>query len=323
MAASHNDALLCLDELAEVDPRDAGETAYMLANGQGKLRQTKAITLRRPLEWRILFLSSGEISLAEHMSTANKRIRGGMEVRLIHLPAEASQGFGLFEHLHEFKSGKEFSEHLQEASKTYYGTAARAFIKSIIQQPLETLRTDWRDFKLSFFKTYCPSDVKEEVGRACDRFALVAFAGELATKVGITGWEEGEATAGIAQFFKEWLAMRGTGRTDEEAAIQQVRLFIEQHGDSRFRRLNNNDDRTLSNQAGLVENFQDGAVYYFKPAIFQAEVCKGYEAKQVAKALQSRQWLICGHGLQHKLHDPDNNRTLPFYAVSSAILDTE
>ncbi|SUG64782.1 Phage DNA primase [Salmonella enterica subsp. enterica] len=38
IASRHNDALLPLDELREVDPREAGMIAYMLANGQGKGR---------------------------------------------------------------------------------------------------------------------------------------------------------------------------------------------------------------------------------------------------------------------------------------------
>ena len=35
-AAQHSDGLLILDELAQVDPKTAGECAYMLANEQGK-----------------------------------------------------------------------------------------------------------------------------------------------------------------------------------------------------------------------------------------------------------------------------------------------
>jgi len=33
-----NDCLVVLDELAQVDPRVAGKTAYMLVNGEGKMR---------------------------------------------------------------------------------------------------------------------------------------------------------------------------------------------------------------------------------------------------------------------------------------------
>ena len=37
LAAQHCDSLLTIDELAQVDPKEAGESAYMLANGAGRL----------------------------------------------------------------------------------------------------------------------------------------------------------------------------------------------------------------------------------------------------------------------------------------------
>ncbi len=321
VAASHNDALLCLDELAEVDPCQAGETAYMLANGQGKIRQTKSITLRKPLEWRTLFLSSGEISLADHLATAGKRVRGGMEVRLVDLPADAGQGLGAWENLHEFRSGKEFSDHLREASKTYYGTAAREFIRQLIQQPQEQLRAEWQAFKTHFHATYCPQDAKEEVGRVCDRFALLAFAGEMATEVGVTGWPENEVINAMVKLFNEWLAARGPGRSDEDAAIRQVRLFLEQHSDSRFRRLVSNDERTIINQAGYVEHDDDGeiVIWYILPEVFRAEICKGYDVKHVAKTLHTRGWLRATHDLRCEKRTPEGKKKM--YAITGNFME--
>jgi len=40
VAELHNDNLLCLDELGQVAPEEAGRVAYMLANGQGKVRMS-------------------------------------------------------------------------------------------------------------------------------------------------------------------------------------------------------------------------------------------------------------------------------------------
>jgi putative DNA primase/helicase len=45
-AAQHSDCLLILDELAQIDPKTAGECAYMLANEQGKARATRTGTPR-------------------------------------------------------------------------------------------------------------------------------------------------------------------------------------------------------------------------------------------------------------------------------------
>ena len=62
-AVSHSDALLCLDEIGEADPRTVGAIAYMLANGIAKGRATRSGGARKIPTWRVLFLSTGEISL--------------------------------------------------------------------------------------------------------------------------------------------------------------------------------------------------------------------------------------------------------------------
>jgi putative DNA primase/helicase len=66
--------------------------AYMLADGAGKNRAGAAGGLRRKPTWRTLYLSSGEVSLEQHMRTAGKVMKGGQEVRLIPIPAEVLPG---------------------------------------------------------------------------------------------------------------------------------------------------------------------------------------------------------------------------------------
>lgn len=68
LAAMHNDTLLILDELAQVDPKEAGEIAYLLANGQGKQRSSQTGAAKQRQSWRLLFLSAGEIGLVQHMA---------------------------------------------------------------------------------------------------------------------------------------------------------------------------------------------------------------------------------------------------------------
>src|SRR5262249_44131386 len=97
IAEQHNDALLCLDELAEIDPEIAAETAYLLANGQGKGRMGKYLNARKRPKWNLLFLSSGELSLQQHVRSAGKITRGGQHVRFVEIPADAGRGMGLFE----------------------------------------------------------------------------------------------------------------------------------------------------------------------------------------------------------------------------------
>ena len=53
VAAGSNGTLLALDELAEVDAKELGMAAYMLANGQGKTRASKSGAARAPEAWRV------------------------------------------------------------------------------------------------------------------------------------------------------------------------------------------------------------------------------------------------------------------------------
>ncbi len=74
IASRHNDALLPLNELREVNPREAGMIAYMLANGQGKGRARTDGEVRNRRYWRLLLFSTGELSLAEHTERAGERL---------------------------------------------------------------------------------------------------------------------------------------------------------------------------------------------------------------------------------------------------------
>jgi uncharacterized protein (DUF927 family) len=104
LAAAHNHGLLCLDELGQSDPREVAECIYALSNGRGMQRMTRTVAPKKTLVWSILFLASGEISLAEHVQLANRRTRAGQEVRLCDIPADAGEGLGAFENVHGFSS---------------------------------------------------------------------------------------------------------------------------------------------------------------------------------------------------------------------------
>ncbi|HET6925259.1 MAG TPA: DUF927 domain-containing protein [Hyphomicrobiaceae bacterium] len=80
VAMAHCDTLLALDGLAEIEATAAGKAAYMLANGHAKQRMTRTAGVRPAPEWRLLFLSTGEIGLADKVGEdPRKRIAAGQE----------------------------------------------------------------------------------------------------------------------------------------------------------------------------------------------------------------------------------------------------
>lgn len=331
VAELHNDTLLCLDELKECDPKHAAEAAYMLANGQGKGRMTKSIAARRSLSWNLLFLSSGELSLADVVAQTGARVYGGQEVRMCDIPADAENGFGLFDNLHEFAGAELFAKQLQENSRRYYGAACREFLHGV-SLGLEQLKSDWIEFRASFMESVLPMGAGGEVQRVAARFALVAFGGTLARD--ICGWNETEAEEACQTVFKAWLQSRSAGNTDAENAISQVRHFLELHADSRFQLLQSSQSsseifagtfqpKTIINRVGFkrVIAATDETEFLILPESFRKEVCKGFDSKFVTKELNSRGFLVCNQDSNQKTERLPEIGVKKVYVVSSRIFE--
>lgn len=62
MAAATSDGFILLDEISQARGQDVSSVAYSLFNGVGKLQGAKQGGNRERLEWRVLLLSTGEIS---------------------------------------------------------------------------------------------------------------------------------------------------------------------------------------------------------------------------------------------------------------------
>lgn len=305
-AAGHSDALLALDELAQIDPRVAGDTAYMLANGEGKARAQRSGGNRPLPTWRLLFLSAGEISLAQHMQDGGKRAHAGQETRLADIPAEAGKGLGIFETLHGYSDGDALSRALADASKTHYGTAAPAFITALLPL-LDSLPGKLKAARAAFLTAHVPAGADGQVKRVAARFALVGAAGELATELGITGWEPGEANTGALACFHAWLQGRGgLGNLEPQQMIRQVRLFLELHGKSRFENWSGDGvgNYTIQNRAGfrrgeIASDGEQGEVFYVLPEVFKTEICKGMDYRAVARELAAADCLKLEGTRQH------------------------
>ena len=293
LAALRSDTLLILDELAQVDSKEAGEIAYMLANGSGKTRASKNGFARSCAQWRLLFLSAGEISLGQHLQEAGKRVKAGQEVRLVDIPADAGKGLGVFETLHGYQSPALFSKALMQATSHYYGKPARAFLEKLTTENIGELSEYIKALSKQFTATQLPLNASGQVHRVCERFALIAAAGELASRYGITQWDTGEANQAISQCFGDWLMQRGTVDNQEKHIIlSQIRRFFEAHGESRFTDIHHSNSRTI-NRAGFKETdiHQDTTTYYVMSEIFREEICAGLNPKTVAHRLLVEGWL--------------------------------
>ena len=224
VAVQHCDTFLALDEMGQVEGKAAAAAAYMLANGQGKSRAAKTGAARRAATWRVLFLSTGEISLSDKISEDGhgKRAKAGQEVRVLDIPADPGAGFGLFDRLPDGMDGAAFAGVLNLAASEVYGTPARTFIDWLCANTERAMGAA-RRVQDSMLADIVPSDADGQVKRAARRFALVAAAGELATHAGVTPWEKGEACRATTACFNAWLEARGgSGASEIRDGIEQT-----------------------------------------------------------------------------------------------------
>ncbi|WP_162913407.1 DUF927 domain-containing protein [Rhodospirillaceae bacterium SYSU D60014] len=296
IAAALCDALLVLDELSQAEPKVAGAGAYMIVNGAGKARAGRGGSARPSFEWRLMFLSSGEIGIADKLAEdgRGRRIAAGQEVRVIDVPADAGRGLGLFEDLHGHASADAFARALKEAASRSYGTAARSFIEKVAGQ-IDSAAKAIVGHQRNFVAKHCPAGADGQVSRVAGRFGLIAAAGELATTMGVLPWPRGEAMKAAAVCFGAWLEARGGhGPAEIAAGIAQIREFIEAHGESRFAPAEGDDkDRRTVNRVGFRRvNGADEVEYFVLPASWKSELLRGRDARVLSKELVRRSLLI-------------------------------
>ncbi len=276
-AALSNDCLLALDELSECNPKEVGAIIYSLGNGIGKQRATRTGMARNVTRWRCIVISNGEQTIGTTMAAGGEKVKAGQSVRLLDIPV--AREFGAFDILHGAMNGSEFSDDIKLAATTHYGHAGREF--------LERLTRDERNFgellkRLKSSPGFSPKNAVAQEKRGASRFALAALAGELATEYGLTGWTEGDALNAAVLCFELWRSLRGQGNHENRQIIDQVRCFIERHGDSRFSKIGT--DRIVNNRAGYFEDKGEGRIYIFTAAGMN-EATNGFELKRALDAL--------------------------------------
>lgn len=227
VAAACNDSLLVLDELHQVEPRVAGEIVYMLANGRGKMRMNSNGKSQQTRRWTVPVLSSGELSLEEHMASGGCTMYAGQDIRLIDLAADV-RPHGAFDHLHGELNGQAFAERMQRAGQENYGVAGPAFVEKLMAH---IGRRDLFQRQIDGFRRSClaAADIPPggQVPRVLSRFAIAALAGEMATKFGLTGWETGASFAAARELFLDWFEARdGVTRGEINEAVEQTRDYV-------------------------------------------------------------------------------------------------
>ncbi len=292
LAAMHNDGLLILDELSQLDPREAGEVAYLLANGQGKTRASRTGTVRKSSQWSLFFLSAGEESLTALMAKSGQRCNAGQEIRLADIEADAGCNMGLFETIHDQLSPASMALSLKQNTRQYYGAIGIEWLNQVVTHR-ERVAKFVTDTIQTFVDAVIHPGATGQIIRVARRFALVAAAGELASQFGLTGWQKGESFHAAKTCFMAWQDAFGVdGHREDRAIMAQVRAFFESHGASRFDNANSPNNDKILNRAGFYHTDSEGfRIYMVLTETYKNELCKGFDQRSVTRILLQAGWL--------------------------------
>lgn len=335
-AELRNDSFLNLDELRQAVPKAVSDIVYMLTGGQGKARSTKAGKNRDTKQFNLMYTSTGEVTLEEHLRRGSIELDAGLLLRFAHIPSDAGKGYGVFDCINYGTAPQDIGNRINELASQHYGHAGTQWLEYLTQDK-DTVMQKAQALLSNFLEQH--SQIKNgQASRVLRRFALVATAGELAIQAGITGWTQGRAFEAAAHCFNAWLGNLGNGENMEETkTLEHIKAFFEANGTSRF------EDLTVIRQADgevVRQRIHNRVGYYdpeektylVSPTMFKKEMCIGMNEASVKKVLIKHGWIkefIEGNKKLYvkkpstKLPDGTRPRLMHFSAEAMQNLDSE
>ncbi|OOY27839.1 hypothetical protein BMI90_11595 [Thioclava sp. L04-15] len=350
LAADHNDTLLVLDELGQADAERIEDIFYMLANGRGKSRATKAGSLQQAAAWRLMALSSGEVSAASQIQGSRRggrrRVPAGVAIRMIDIPIQLdAEGRRSFESPSDATDERAFVERLSDMAQKHYGHAGPEFLQHLVSHR-ETMLQQVENLRSLYLSELIPAGDDAQVVRVARRFALVAAAGEIARQCDVLPWSEGAAISAAKACFEAWRSIYGHGGSlDDQDAISALKRFFELHGVSRFEPLvtgrgaGNPDAVLLGRDRQMIRDrcgyrvtitvcSEDGEeqvveVFYVTPEAWRSEICGlDRDPRAVANVAKACGALVCDVDgrLKKKVRLPDYPDGTRVYAIRPDLL---
>lgn len=245
------------------------------------------------------------------MRVAGRKPTAGQELRMAEIDGDAGVGMGMLEELHGYQTPVAMIEALREAMRKYYGAVGHEYLLLLVKDRAsstslaESMTVGTRKFLIDFVS----NEAGGQIERVARRFALVGLAGELATRYGLTGWQEGEATRAAATCFISWLNTFGDrGNREERQLLEQVRAFFEANGASRFQNADGDDGQRIVDRCGFYRVVETELTmggdevpqkhglreYLVLPQSFRNEVCAGFDFRFAIRVLKERRYLVSG-----------------------------
>jgi putative DNA primase/helicase len=317
LAAAHNDGVLILDELGTCSAKDFGQVIYDLAGGQGKGAMDRDRQLRPRRRWRVMVLSTGEVSSSAKVQEQGRALRGGHLVRLLDIPAEGR----IIVDAHSETPGS-FARRLKDACATVYGTAGPAFVEYLLARfpDAAALEEHLKRRLAQISDARSAPDRSPEAQRGLQKFAVVHVAGELAVSAELLPFGMDAVDTSMTAVRELWLQDEALV-PDAVRGVEAVRSYILRH-EARFQDVDSRE--AVRDRAGFRDRMQ--GLYLLTSEAFN-EACGSHEPRAVLQALHERGWLLRSDAQRyvsrHTVHTSQGKSRVKLYAVRVQLLDEE
>ena len=317
VAASHNDSLLCLDELGKADRSTYSRMVYLLSGGSGKARGLPDGEMRALRSWRVFVLSSGELSSADKIAEGGSAAKGGQRLRLLDIRVPES---GIFSHGQDANA----ADNLKRVCAQLYGTAGPAFIGGLIDG-LDAVQIHEKVGRAvqRHAESLTPINSTAETKRAIKKFALVKIAGLIASNAGVLPFDASLISGSIQSVLNAWLVDRQGDASDSERALSDLRGFLL----ANRARMMYADESAAHVPAKLIgyvhrrDSLSNDPDLFFLTNEGLKESVAGHDSKSVLCELDRRGLLKKSQGYKYRAHIESVGQQIWLYAIRPGIFD--
>lgn len=302
-AYNSNHAVMLLDEINEVD-RNSLDSIYMLVDGIGRTRGKARfgdISTAKLAKWQAVIISSGETSIKGMAKQLGKTLQAGEVVRFVDIEVG------------DVCKDMVQSEYLTQAACSYYGSAAEAYIRFI----LEAKPNIKFIYKQSLEKLVNGKNLTAQCTRVAKYFALMITAGELAIEAKVLPNTYNPFVVCRTEFDKFAI----NNNYDIEFQIGYDRLYTAINDPIKFVQ-NVMNTRLTPHYIGWYEVGYNDKIYYYMPTTNREKLNL---SKHVVKHLENEEILIKkdsdGKNLRKTARFESENKQMYVYIIQRAILE--
>lgn len=307
-AQLHNDIVLCLDEIGELEPSDLSKLIYTLTGGTPKGRMKDTGGLKNQAFWHIMLISSGEESTEQIMKSIGQTKRGGQTHRLPDIRIDSLTN-GIVQT--EEEDVADFIDQIKNNCSRYYGTAGPIFVGWMIQSMKDKgiqvftnhLNINIKKFELILADGISP--MPNEIKAVIKRMSAIGVAALYAAEAGIVNWTIDQITECMIFIRNLWLSDMEDNISELDKALSSLRGHLISNM-ANFEDLNDDQAKPPIRMMGY-KNYDFIMVL---PDAFD-DFCGRYNKRQLTGELLKRSYLAPGEIYNGK---PRLNKKIPVMA---------